>query len=62
MKTYEYFTKNNENEIYIEIRDSNKKGYAVWDNGSCVSDYALNKEQAVKIANWCLRERLSEVA
>lgn len=55
MKTYEYFTKNNEKEIYIECRYTSNQDYAVWENNSCVCDQ-LSKSQAIKLANACFRE------
>ncbi len=49
-KEFEYFTKQNEDNIYIEDRGGRVNRYAVYNNNSCVWE-CLNKKEALKLAN-----------
>lgn len=48
---FEYFTKKNKLEIYIEDRGNRIGRYAVNSKGSCVQD-CLNKKDALALANF----------
>lgn len=59
-KDFEYFTKQNEDNIYIEDRGGRINRYAVYVNNSCIWD-CLNKKEALYIANDTRKSALKEI-
>ncbi len=60
MKTFEYYTRENDSGIYIEIREGKFNKYCVWCNGSMVNDCINLKKDAMKLANSEYKEKYSK--